>query len=87
MLKLRIQKWNGKCRKHPRYDPAMGGRNAIVGACRFCETLYEIHQRAAELSKAITAARAEFPATRERKAKPSTEHQYTIEEMLQEGTA
>jgi hypothetical protein len=83
MLKLRIMRWNGKCRKHPAFDPAKDGRGAVKGGCKACEALCDINDIAERLKRAITDARPQFPQTRERKRKePEQPHQYTIEDLL-----
>jgi hypothetical protein len=75
MLKLRIMKWNGKCRKHPKFDPEKEGRGAIKGGCVPCAVLCDINDIAHNLKRAVNDARSQFPATRERKQKPPTEIQ------------
>jgi hypothetical protein len=42
MLKLGTLRWKGRCKRHPRYDPAEG-EGAIKGACQQCQRLLEIH--------------------------------------------
>jgi hypothetical protein len=40
-LKIRFR-FDGKCTRHPRYDPKRNGRPAD-GKCEGCESLYVIH--------------------------------------------
>jgi hypothetical protein len=42
MLKLRAR-WEGKCRKHPRFNPEKHGLAAIKGNCTACLMLIDIH--------------------------------------------
>ena len=43
MLKLGTLRWKGRCKRHPRYDPAEG-EGAIRGACHSCARLLEIYR-------------------------------------------
>jgi hypothetical protein len=43
MLKIGAVRWQGRCSKHPRYNPRIDGLGGIKGGCRRCELLLEIH--------------------------------------------
>ena len=44
MWKARL-KVNMKCPVHPRYNPEKGGRGAIKGGCRMCESIAIAHEK------------------------------------------
>ncbi len=48
MLRVKFR-WARKCPKHPRFDPAKGGRGAVKGACRYCQALCDVQEAAARL--------------------------------------
>ncbi|MGH9665251.1 MAG: hypothetical protein ACRD9L_12580 [Bryobacteraceae bacterium] len=55
MLKIGTVKWQGKCPKHPMFDPESGGAGAIKGGCTRCQDLqkiFESHQRTLGLMRA-----------------------------------
>jgi hypothetical protein len=59
MLKLGTLRWKGRCKRHPRYDPA-DGEGAIKGGCERCRQLLEIyvqHKRLVALMRAFGPAR------------------------------
>jgi hypothetical protein len=43
MLKIGTVKWQGKCPRHPMFDPESDGRGAIKGGCPRCQELQAIH--------------------------------------------
>lgn len=47
-------KFHGRCRKHPRFNPAKGGLGGIVGGCIECSQLYRVW---AKVEQAKSAAR------------------------------
>ncbi len=57
MLKIGTVKWQGKCSRHPKFDPSSDGPNAIRGECPRCHdlmTIYENHQRTLRLMRTFT---------------------------------
>ena len=48
MLKLGTVRWNGRCKRHPRYDP-VDGEGAIRGGCQRCMQLLEIYRQHKQL--------------------------------------
>jgi hypothetical protein len=66
MLKLGTLRWKGRCKRHPRYDPA-DGEGAIKGGCERCRQLLEIHLQHKRLVAMIRA----FGPARDQK-QPST---------------
>lgn len=56
MLKIGTVKWNGKCGKHPMFDPDADGPGAVKGGCTRCAELvaiHESHQRTLQLMRAF----------------------------------
>jgi hypothetical protein len=64
MLKLGTLRWKGRCKRHPRYDPA-DGEGAIKGACESCLRLLEIYLHHKGLIEMMRA----FGPVRQRKKK------------------
>jgi hypothetical protein len=52
-LKIRSRKFDGRCGKHKRYNPATDGLGGIRGACRRCTLLFEIWEAALRLNRLI----------------------------------
>jgi hypothetical protein len=52
-LKIRSRKFNGRCAKHKRYNPAVDGRGAIKGACVRCSLLCDIWEVSLKLNQLI----------------------------------
>jgi hypothetical protein len=52
-LKIRARKFNGRCAKHKRYNPAVDGLGAIRGNCTRCTLLYDIWQASLHLNQLI----------------------------------
>ncbi len=52
-LKIRARKFDGRCARHKRYNPAVDGRGAIRGACARCTLLYEIWETSLKLNQLI----------------------------------
>ena len=52
-MKIRARKFDGRCSKHKRYNPAVDGLGGIVGACPRCTLLFEIWAASLELNKLI----------------------------------
>jgi len=52
-LKIRARKFDGRCAKHKRYNPAVDGPGAIRGACPRCTLLFEIWEASLRLNALI----------------------------------
>jgi hypothetical protein len=52
-VKIRARKFDGRCARHKRYNPAVDGPGAIQGACPRCCLLFEIWQASLHLNKLI----------------------------------
>jgi hypothetical protein len=52
-LKIRSRKFDGRCSRHKRYNPAVDGPGAIKGACPRCSLLFEIWETSIQLNKLI----------------------------------
>jgi hypothetical protein len=52
-LKIRSRKFDGRCGRHKRYNPAVDGLGAIRGGCPRCQLLYEIWRASLELNRLI----------------------------------
>jgi hypothetical protein len=46
--------WKGKCPKHPLYDPAKHGADAIKGGCSRCQMLFAVYHAHRETLAAAT---------------------------------
>ena len=52
-VKIRSRKFEGRCAKHKRYNPAVDGAGAIRGNCQRCALLFEIWEASLTLNKLI----------------------------------
>ncbi|MBZ5575315.1 MAG: hypothetical protein LAP40_01995 [Acidobacteriia bacterium] len=52
-MKIRSRKFDGRCGKHKRYNPAIDGRGAIRGACPRCQLLFDIWEASLRLNQLI----------------------------------
>jgi len=52
-LKIRARKFNGRCAKHKRYNPAVDGRGGVRGACGRCTLLCDIWEASLKLNSLI----------------------------------
>jgi hypothetical protein len=52
-LKIRSRKFDGRCSRHKRYNPAVDGPGAIKGGCPRCSLLFEIWETSIQLNKLI----------------------------------
>jgi hypothetical protein len=52
-LKIRSRKFDGRCAKHKRYNPAIEGPGAIKGGCPRCSLLLEIWETSLRLNHLI----------------------------------
>jgi hypothetical protein len=75
MVRVGSVRWQGRCAKHPRYNPAIDGPGGIRGGCRRCELLLEIWTQHSKLVRLMR----EF-GTREH-VKPKPENDYVERQM------
>jgi hypothetical protein len=52
-LKIRSRKFDGRCARHKRYNPAVDGQGAIKGGCARCALLFDIWQASLKLNQLI----------------------------------
>ena len=52
-MKIRARKFDGRCSKHKRYNPAVDGAGGIRGGCPRCSLLFEIWETSLELNRLI----------------------------------
>lgn len=52
-MKIRARKFDGRCGRHKRYNPAVDGRGAIIGGCPRCNLLYDIWEASLKLNQLI----------------------------------
>jgi hypothetical protein len=52
-LKIRARKFDGRCAKHKRYNPAVDGAGGIRGGCPRCSLLFEIWEASLHLNRLI----------------------------------
>jgi hypothetical protein len=52
-LKIRSRKFEGRCARHKRYNPAVDGQSGIVGGCPRCLLLCEIWDSSLKLNRLI----------------------------------
>lgn len=52
-MKIRSRKFDGRCGKHKRYNPAIDGMGGIRGGCPRCQLLFEIWRTSLELNRLI----------------------------------
>jgi hypothetical protein len=52
-LKIRSRKFEGRCARHKRYNPAIDGRGAIKGGCARCSLLFDIWEASLKLNQLI----------------------------------
>jgi hypothetical protein len=52
-LKIRSRKFNGRCSRHKRYNPAIDGSGGIRGACARCGLLFDIWETSLKLNRLI----------------------------------
>lgn len=76
MLKIGTVKWQGKCSRHPSFDPAKDGPGAIKGGCSRCQdlqTIYDTHQQVMRLMRTFTA-----PVERRKTINPGSSRQQSL---------
>jgi hypothetical protein len=52
-LKIRSRKFEGRCAKHKRYNPAVDGRGGVHGGCVRCNLLCDIWESSLKLNQLI----------------------------------
>jgi hypothetical protein len=52
-LKIRSRKFEGRCARHKRYNPAVDGQGAIKGGCPRCHLLFDIWEASLKLNQFI----------------------------------
>jgi hypothetical protein len=52
-LKIRSRKFEGRCSRHKRYNPAVDGQGGIRGGCPRCSLLFDIWQASLKLNQLI----------------------------------
>lgn len=52
-MKIRSRKFDGRCARHKRYNPAVDGQGAIRGGCPRCNLLFEIWEASLKLNQLI----------------------------------
>lgn len=52
-MKIRSRRFDGRCSRHKRYNPAVDGPGAIKGGCPRCTLLFEIWEASLRLNKLI----------------------------------
>ena len=52
-LKIRSRKFEGRCSRHKRYNPAVDGQGGIRGGCPRCNLLFEIWEASLKLNQLI----------------------------------
>jgi hypothetical protein len=53
IVKIRSRKFDARCGKHKRYNPAVDGRAGIRGGCPRCNLLCDIWESALKLNQLI----------------------------------
>lgn len=52
-MKIRSRKFDGRCSRHKRYNPAVDGMSGVVGGCTRCFLLCEIWETSLRLNQLI----------------------------------
>ena len=52
-MKIRSRKFDGRCAKHKRYNPAVDGRGGVHGGCLRCNLLCDIWESSLKLNQLI----------------------------------
>jgi hypothetical protein len=53
VLKIRSRKFDGRCGKHKRYNPAVDGQAGITGGCPRCLLLFDIWEASLKINQLI----------------------------------
>ncbi len=52
-MKIRSRKFDGRCGRHKKYNPAVDGLGGIRGGCPRCQLLFDIWRASLELNRLI----------------------------------
>ncbi len=52
-MKIRSRRFEGRCARHKRYNPAVDGRGAIKAGCPRCHLLFDIWEASLKLNQLI----------------------------------
>ena len=52
-MKIRSRKFEGRCSRHKRYNPAVDGQGGIRGGCPRCNLLFDIWEASLKLNQLI----------------------------------
>lgn len=52
-MKIRSRKFNGRCARHKRFNPAIDGQGGIKGGCPRCNLLFDIWEASLKLNRLI----------------------------------
>jgi hypothetical protein len=52
-VKIRSRKFEGRCARHKRYNPAVDGQGGVRGGCPRCQLLFEIWRASLNLNQLI----------------------------------
>jgi hypothetical protein len=52
-LKIRSRKFEGRCARHKRYNPAIDGQGGIKAGCTRCNLIFEIWETSLKLNQLI----------------------------------
>jgi len=52
-VKIRSRKFDGRCARHKRYNPAIDGRGGIKGGCTRCNLMFDIWETSLKLNQLI----------------------------------
>ena len=52
-LKIRSRKFEGRCARHKRYNPAVDGQGGIKAGCARCSLIFEIWEASLKLNHLI----------------------------------
>jgi hypothetical protein len=52
-MKIRSRKFDGRCSRHKRFNPAVDGRGGVKGACARCSLLTDIWEASLQLNQLI----------------------------------
>jgi phage FluMu protein Com len=52
-LKIRSRKFEGRCARHKRYNPAVDGQGGIKAGCPRCNLIFEIWETSLKLNQLI----------------------------------
>jgi len=73
-MKIRSRKFDGRCAKHKRYNPAVDGRGGIRGACARCSLLADIWDTSIKLNQLIRRFDPNHDDLQKPPAAPVVEH-------------